>query len=482
VEKLVEREKQHAAGSAQSQTGSSYSRSRSRRHRKRFRSPRSTWAGLVGLLTFAPFAFGAVEYWAIAIVEVWALVLAAMWIIGSASRGEIRFRTNDLVWASMGFQAWIGLQLVLHKSLDPLTTRDDLLLLFCYFLVFLVVANEAWSTRWQRRLMFAVVTIAFLVALVGIAQYFTWNGKILWIRHIAGGSPFGPYVNHNHFAGLMEMTAPVAFGLAFSRTVESVWKVLFLLMGAVLVGACLLTVSRGGLISITFSLALFLYIFARKRGVRKNLLRLSLAGGVILLVLLGLGISPILERINQSRQLTGDASFTDRLLIYKDTLNIVHTYPFAGSGLGTFQLINPLYVTKYHQLVWTQTHNDYLQLLAETGLIGFAFAVWWLVAFVRRFILSVSNRERPISMIRLGAYCGGFGILAHSFVDFNLQIPANALYFIFLVAMLSRQSTHSGRTAPSEAGATGDQIQSQPHESPQAENPQTHIPETHNAI
>lgn len=468
---MVERETAHAFTSSKSGKESSRSHSRSRRHREETRSPRSTWIALVGLLAFAPFAFGAVEYWATAIVEVWALVLAAMWLVGSAGRGEFRFRTNDLLWAFIGFQLWIGLQLFLHKSLDPLTSRDNPLLLFCYFLVYIVVVNEAWSIRWQRRLLFAVVAIAFLVALVGIAQYFTWNGKILWIRHIDGGSPFGPYVNHNHFAGLMEMTAPVALGLAFSRTLDSIWKVLFLLMGTVLIGACLLTVSRGGLIAISFSLALFLYVFAKKRGVRKNILRLSLTGGVVLMVILGLGISPMLERINQSGQFTGDASFMDRLLIYRDTLNIVHNYPFTGTGLGTFQLINPSYVSWYHQLVWSQTHNDYLQLLAETGLIGFAFAVWWVVAFVRKFVLSVRDREHPISVIRLGAYCGCVGILIHSFVDFNLQIPANALYLTFLVAMLSRHGTTSHRTTtPVDAGRTDGQLESMADGPPQTAN------------
>ena len=405
---------------------------------KRVPSNRSSWAVLVGLLAFAPLAFGAVEFWSIALVELLAVVLAVSWIIAGVRRQELRLELNSLVWAALGLLAWVGLQLILGRTIDRAITRACLLLLFCYFLVFLVVSNEQWSPRWIRRLAVAIASIGFAIALFGIAQFFTWNGRLYWIRTIREGSPFGPYVNHNHFAGLMEMTFPIAVGLVFSRKLAPVWRALLAFFAVVMALATLMSLSRGGMVGLALGVLAFIYFFARRRGVRPLLLRGSLLGALVVAWLMWLGAGPVLDRIFTLRGLNQEASFQSRLVVSKDTLRIIHDHPFTGTGLGTFPLAIPAYLSSYTGLEWDKTHDDYVQLLSEVGLIGFAFAVWWIVGLFHSVLTRVRDQTKPLSTLRLGAFCGCFSLLIHSFVDFNLQIPANAMFFVVLAALATR--------------------------------------------
>ena len=121
-----------------------------------------------------------------------------------------------------------------------------------------------------------------------------------------------------------------------------------------------------------------------------------------------------------------------------DTLRIIRDHPYRGTGFGTFALATPGYTSWYTEYVIDKAHNDYLQLLSEVGLVGFCFAVFWLVGFFRSVLLMVRDSSLPFSTLRLGAFCGCLALLIHSLVDFNLQIPANAIYFSVLAALATR--------------------------------------------
>jgi len=283
-----------------------------------------------------------------------------------------------------------------------------------------------------------IACVGFGVAVFGIAQFFTWNGKLYWIRRIDVGSPFGPYVNHNHFAGLMEMTFPIAVGLVFSQRLAAVWRLLLAFFAVVMGTATFMSLSRGGMVGLAAGVLAFIYFFARRRGARRRLLTGSLLGAFGLAWLMWLGAGPVLDRIFTIRELHQEASSQSRLAVAKDTARIVQEHPFTGTGLGTFPLAIPKHLSFYTDLSWDKTHNDYMQLLSEVGLMGFGFAVWWIVGLFRSVLRRVGDHTVPLSTLRLGAFCGCFSLLIHSFVDFNLQIPANALYFAVLAALATR--------------------------------------------
>ena len=118
-----------------------------------------------------------------------------------------------------------------------------------------------------------------------------------------------------------------------------------------------------------------------------------------------------------------------------------------GWGLGVFPVIYPQFRSFYTNVVVNRAHDDYLQLLAEMGALGFATMLWFLVVLYRSSIKKLDNWAINISgAISLAALLGCAGILVHGFVDSNLQIPANAaLFYVLCVLAASKPLTESRR-------------------------------------
>jgi O-antigen ligase len=125
-----------------------------------------------------------------------------------------------------------------------------------------------------------------------------------------------------------------------------------------------------------------------------------------------------------------------RLSIDRDGLRMMLKKPFLGWGLGTFPVVYPEFRSFYTTFFVNEAHNDYLQLLVETGLAGFSIAVWFLVMLFRRAAGKLENwTETATGAVTMAALLGCVGVLVHSFLDFNLQIPANAALFYVLCAI-----------------------------------------------
>jgi O-antigen ligase len=114
--------------------------------------------------------------------------------------------------------------------------------------------------------------------------------------------------------------------------------------------------------------------------------------------------------------------------------------PVLGWGLGTFPVVYPQFRTFYSNFFVNFAHNDYLQLLVETGLLGFATMIWFLVTLYLRALKKIGNWPGETGgAMTLACLLGVSGILVHSAVDFNLQIPANAALFYVLCSLAAAE-------------------------------------------
>jgi O-antigen ligase len=128
-----------------------------------------------------------------------------------------------------------------------------------------------------------------------------------------------------------------------------------------------------------------------------------------------------------------------RLAMTKDGLHMFWHKPVLGYGLGTFTTVYPQFRSFYTNLFVNAAHNDYVQILVETGLIGFAAVLWFIVEVYRAGLRNVEGWSRDYSRaLGLAALVGCTGLFVHSFFDFNLQIPANACVLYFLCAVTGR--------------------------------------------
>ena len=398
--------------------------------------------GLCALVVFAVAAHGAVEGWASAVVETGAAALLVAWAAGAFWRKEPLLRMPPLLPALAAFACVVALQLAVRATASPFSTRIEFLHLGAW-LILVFLAGQAYQTveDWRGFIWFLMV-LGFAVSVFGILQHLTFNGKLYWFREMRyGGIPFGPYVNRNHFAGFAELVIPAGLvPLVLGKVRRDRWMLVGLFC-FLPIGALFLSASRGGIVSFLVELALVGVLAWVRRGERSPLL----AGALILLLAGGfvawLGVGRALERFSSLQAL--EVTHNKRVSMAKDTWHIFLDHPVLGTGLGTLQTVFPKYETLYDGKIVNHAHNDYLEALADTGIAGGLCCAWFLFVLVKR---AVNNMRRPesslgsvLSMAGLVA-CGG--ILAHSFVDFNLHIPSNALLF-FLSATLAAASVPS---------------------------------------
>jgi O-antigen ligase len=392
--------------------------------------------GICALVVFSVATHGGVEDWARAVLETGAGLLFLSWALWIYFSQEEQIVFSPLLPPLAFFFLIVFGQWFLHGTASSYNTRMELLLLLSdVILLFLAVQAFRTLQDWRGFVWFVMV-FGFLISIFGILQHLTFNGKLYWFRDMHyGGIPFGPYVNRNHFAGFIELILPLAFvPLVLGRVRRERWPVVGL-FAVVPIGALFLSVSRGGIVSFGVELAVLALVMIQRRAMGRQLF----AGAVVLLLALlmvsWLGVGELQQRFSSFQPL--EATAGKRASMRRDTWQIFLHHPLSGTGLGTLQIVYPAYETLYDGKIVNHTHNDYLEALAETGLLGGLCCAWFLAILVSQSL----KRFREINHSFAGALqlsglvaCSGF--LVHGLVDFNLHIPSNALLF-FLMAHLA---------------------------------------------
>ena len=338
-------------------------------------------------------------------------------------------------------------------SVAPVDTFSHFLRIAGYALVFLAVREITWRISHRPwTLAFPVILIAALEAGIGLLQHSA--GEPAAIAH-------GTYVNRNHFAGLLEMALPFAaiYPVAVMRRGRSrrrsplgpalkacaVWAV----AGLILLGI-IYSLSRMGLVAALCSLFV-MGVLALGGGLpaRKKSPVVGLVIGLIVLSFVFLPPDQLIFRYAQIASAEGITA-EGRLLLWGETLDLIRAYPLFGCGLGSYGSAFLKYKVSEPLVSDPYAHNDYLQLLAELGAIGFLIAGALVLAVLAKAVRATSQHSDPGGRCLALACTGAIAaILIHSTVDFNLYIPANAM----LLAWISGTAvglTFSSRRVPVE--------------------------------
>ena len=396
---------------------------------------RAIRVGICALVTFAVLAHGAVEPWSEAVLEIGAAVLLLLWAWEVSVGGEYKVVWNPLLWPLLGLWGVAALQLAAGITVYPFQTRIELLKYTALLALFFLCAQSYRKLEHWHGFVWFLLILGFAVSVFAILQHFTFNGKLYWVREIQfGGIPFGPYVNRNHFAGLVELLIPPGLAILILRAERRDQLPLVALFTLFPIGALFLSASRGGIISFLGEIGLlaFLILFRRREG-----RELAAAGLVVVLAIAfvsWLGIGRALERFASYKTL--EVSEGRRIEMLQGTWRIFLDHPIAGTGLGTLQKVFPLYETIYDGLIVNHSHNDYAEVLAETGVIGGLCGLAFLVLLAwTGWENIVAEKELMNLAYHAGALVACFGLLVHATVDFNFHIPSNALIFLLQAAL-----------------------------------------------
>ena len=405
--------------------------------------------GICSLVAFSVLAHGAVELWSATILEIGAASLFLLWGILATRRRQVELRWNWLYLPLLGFGGFALVQSLVGLSVYPYASKIELLKAGVFLLFFFLTVESFQTLEEWRSFVWFLVILGSVVSLLAIVQYFTFNGKLYWFRVLPHGIvPFGPFVNHNHFAGFVELISPLGLAMLLTGAVRRDKLPLLILLSVLPIGALALSASRGGITSFLFEFVM-LTLLIQKRGERRRQL---LTAGFLALVAgffaIWLGLGWTVERFEHLTP--GDISRDRRVSIFRDTWQIVHDHPWAGTGLGTLQTVFPLYESYYDGLIVDHAHNDYLELLADTGLIGGLCMLGFVALLAWRGLSNLHAANNPVCRsFYSGSVVACAGLLLHSTVDFNLHIPSNALLFLLLAAMAT--SGIKGATPESSA-------------------------------
>ncbi len=402
---------------------------------------RAIRVGICVLAAFAVLAFGTVEIWSESILEGGAAALFLWWAILVFLRRDIEIRWNRIFWPVLAFLGIVSVQLAFGVTAYPFLTRVALLkVVACALLFFLSV--QSFRTRHDLRFVaWFLMSFGFVVAVLGIAQNYTSHEVLYWFRPLTeGGSPFGPYVDRDHFAGFMELVVPVGMSLIVLRGVPREQMMFTGILTLLPILALVLTGSRGGIVSLVFEVGLL----AALMRVRKARFQGAAVAAILLTALaalMWLGAGKVLDRMKES---SADLSADRRVTMLKGAWHIFLDHPLAGTGLGTLVAVYPKYEAFYDGRIVDHVHDDYAEALAETGVAGGLCGLAFLVLLfrdARRRLLT--EGQSPFSQaVHTAGTVACAGLLVHSLVDFNLHIPANGLVFLLQAAVVLSPAFH----------------------------------------
>lgn len=422
--------------------------------------------GLYVLIAFTALAHGAVEAWSVAIFEILVIVLLLLWALKVLREKRLELKVPAVALPLAAFILIGLLQSVAivdnngnrwSLSLNVEATRAATGLIFFLFLAFLLAANFLTGRERLKTLARFVVIYGLALAILTIVQRLSWEGSFYWVRPTRT-FPFGPFVNRNHFAGYMELLIPIPIALIVARVGRFEERLFYGFAAAVMAIAAIFSLSRGGMISL-FTQMMFILAMSspmgRMEGASSLNIRLRQIGAITAIVvaivagIFRMGADPVINRITESAD---ESFYMSRGWIWRDTWALIRAHPFLGVGIGAYPTAYPIY-SQYNGSAGmvAQSHNDYLQVLADSGIVGGALALWFVITIFRA-IGRGSRLSDPLAAgLALGCGAAIFGILVHSLFEFNLQLPSHALLFLFLSAVVSQLNYCSLRSRFSQA-------------------------------
>jgi O-antigen ligase len=404
----------------------------------------------LGIMIFGPLATGAVRTLEFLIIQDMALGVMVLWGLRLWINPKPQILWTPLCWAIVVFVLYaIGRYLT---SDIEYVARGELVHILVYGFLFFAVLNNLHRQESTQIISFTMIGLAVAISGYAVYQYVTNSDKVWYFIKPPGykDRAGGTYINPNNLAGFLELLIPLGVAYTLVGRARPLTRVLLGYAVFVMAAGMGVTVSRGGWVSCGVALVLLMGVMLLHHNFRLQ--------AVLFLAVLAVGCAvffvtakPFEKRFTTSADATETTpmtrSFKSRYELWQAAIRMWRDHVWFGVGPGLYDYRFRVYRPLEIQVRPDRAHNEYLDTLADWGVVGAASVAAALVTlgagtvktwkFVRRteneFGKSYSNKFAFV----LGAAAGLLALLLHSFTDFNLQIPANAILATSLMALLN---------------------------------------------
>ena len=404
---------------------------------------RGILALVLSILVFGPLALGAARLQEFLIIQALTTGVLLLWVMRIWLNPRPKFLWPPICWAVLAFVAYaIGRYLTCDVEY---VGRKEVLRIIVYAALFLAILNNLHRQESTQIISFTLIFLAMAISFYAIYQFVTRSNHVWFVQVTSKGRASGTYISPNHLAGFLEMLLPLALAYTLVGREKPLMKIFIGYAALVILVALTATASRGGWVAAFVALSFLCGALLSHRTYRLPAL-------VLLVAMVGGGVFVTVKtdffRMRFSRAFGPDnLEMNTRLDMWNAAVRMWRDHFWIGVGPGHYDAVWRTYRPASVQLRPERAHNDYLNTLADWGVIGAALitaALFTLGAGIVNAWKNVRRGESDFSSgmsnkfaFVLGATGGILALLVHSAVDFNLQIPANAITAAGLMALLS---------------------------------------------
>jgi O-antigen ligase len=404
--------------------------------------------GILGLLLaaliYGPLAFGAVRLIDTVFLQTLTAGALLLWTLRLWLQGEPRLFWPPMCWTAVLFA---GYAVARYAQADiEYVAREQLIRVLIYAALFLVIVNNLSESESTQVIVVTLVLLGTVLSFYAGYQFLTGTDRVWGLQRPAeyGFRGSGSYMCPNHLAGFLEMVLPLALAYVLMSRAGHALKILLAYGALVTLGGIGFTLSRGGWVAAGLALVVFFVVLIRLRHYR-----LPALGALLALVVAG-GAFVANTQSSQRRfeSLFASGKLEDvRFRYWGPAMRMWQENLWWGVGPGHFGHRFRAYRPEELQIRPMNVHNDYLNTLTDWGLAGGLIVLAALILLgvgvaqtwrrVRRPASDLSSRHSNRSAFVLGASVSLLALALHSWVDYNLHIPANAVLAVALMALLT---------------------------------------------
>jgi O-antigen ligase len=396
------------------------------------------------VLVYAPLATGSVRPQDFVPIEWLTLAILAVWAVRFVINPKHRLLWPWVCWPVLAFMGYAVFR-YLNAEIEYVA-RQELIRVLVYGFLFFAILHNLHRLETTHIVTMTLLGLGTLIAMYAISQVLTSSDKVWHFARpeIYHGRGSGTFINPNNLAAYLAILVPLGLAYTLTGRQQYVGKILYGYASIVMFAGVVSTFSRYGWIASGISLIVFFAILLRNRDYRlQGLLTLGAFVAIITIFAIfaqpGRGQTGILTRASEVEDI--------RFKVWPAATAIWKENMLLGAGPGHFDHRFRQHRPEALQARPDRVHNDYLNTLADWGLIGgivlfgtiaiFATEVFRTWRYVKRAPNDLTTKRSNKSAFVLGGALGLLAFLVHSIFDFNMHVPANAILAVTLGALVA---------------------------------------------